>query len=254
MPALTAATRVGPKGLEATTFALVTALGNAGKSVQRLTSAGTIAMFGVTAGNFAHLSNLVLFCGGTLLLPLLTLPFVQFADEVEDTEYPVAVGEVLPAGEILGGAAGEKWSISPRVEEVILREELGFVSAAGGARPQFGGTPAGAVGISLRGTEQVVGAEEAAEGAAKLPRSDKDAEVEQVVKNGVCPTEAWQGDGAGNGVLRGEVGGKMAEGRRSPLDWGVEGRPDDVPFIEELSDEDEGVSFIEEEGRRRPVH
>ncbi|CAD7938524.1 unnamed protein product [Amoebophrya sp. A120] len=88
MPALAAAAKVGPAGMESTVFSVVTALGNAGRAVQRLSSAGTIYAFGVSAENYTHLTSLIFFCGGTLCLPLLILPYVQFVDEHEDERSP----------------------------------------------------------------------------------------------------------------------------------------------------------------------
>eukprot|EP00392_Amoebophrya_sp_AT5.2_P007907 g7926.t1 len=117
MPALSAAAKVGPPGLEATVFSLVTALGNAGRGVQRITSAAVIHAFGVGVGeDYSGLTSLIFFCGGTLVLPLFILPYIQFADEVGEEEHCLEdyceVREEAKEGEQAKLAFGaESWKI-----------------------------------------------------------------------------------------------------------------------------------------------
>ncbi|XP_068635040.1 folate-biopterin transporter 1, chloroplastic [Aristolochia californica] len=70
MPVLVLAARICPEGIEATLFATLMSISNAGGLTGGLLGAGLTQIFGVTKDNFDHLGLLILICNLSSLLPL----------------------------------------------------------------------------------------------------------------------------------------------------------------------------------------
>lgn len=77
MPVLVLAARLCPEGVEATLYAALMSLSNAGGGVGEATGAALTAWLGVTATDFGRLPLLVSICAGASALPLLLLPLVS---------------------------------------------------------------------------------------------------------------------------------------------------------------------------------
>lgn len=76
MPLLVLAARVVPDGVEASLFAALMSLSNAGSGVGDVVGAGLTAALGVGAHEFGGLPTLVAVCAVARLLPLALLPLV----------------------------------------------------------------------------------------------------------------------------------------------------------------------------------
>nr|GLL43691.1 folate-biopterin transporter 1, chloroplastic isoform X1 [Ipomoea trifida] len=70
MPVLVLAARICPQGMEATLFATLMSICNAGSVLGGLIGAGLTQIFGVTRDKFDHLAALIILCNLSSLLPL----------------------------------------------------------------------------------------------------------------------------------------------------------------------------------------
>ncbi|XP_043691126.1 folate-biopterin transporter 1, chloroplastic-like [Telopea speciosissima] len=70
MPVLVLAARLCPQGMEATLFATLMSVSNAGSVIGGLLGAGLTKLFGVTRENFDHLTLLIFLCNISSLFPL----------------------------------------------------------------------------------------------------------------------------------------------------------------------------------------
>jgi hypothetical protein len=77
MPVLVLAARLCPPGVEASLFAALMSLSNAGSGVGDVAGAALTAALGVTGASFAGLPTLVALCSVGRLMPLLLLPLVR---------------------------------------------------------------------------------------------------------------------------------------------------------------------------------
>jgi hypothetical protein len=82
------AAKICPEGVEATFFAALMSLFNAGGVTSEFLGAGLTQSLGVTADNFDNLFLLVLICNVTGLLPLAALKLI---DEVKEDDAVVHV-------------------------------------------------------------------------------------------------------------------------------------------------------------------
>jgi len=88
LPVLVLAAKICPEGVEATFFAALMSLFNAGGVTSEFLGAGLTQSLGVTADNFDNLFLLVLICNVTGLLPLAALKLI---DEVKEDDAVVHV-------------------------------------------------------------------------------------------------------------------------------------------------------------------
>jgi len=89
MPAFARWVRICPAGLEGTVVSLLISCMNISRALSKGTSAGTAAMLGVTADDFSSLSQLIMICGGSMLIPLSIahwLPNDVVPDDAEQLE------------------------------------------------------------------------------------------------------------------------------------------------------------------------
>jgi hypothetical protein len=70
MPVLVLAARLCPEGMEATLFATLMSISNAGSVVGGLIGAGLTQLFGITKDSFGNLATLIILCNLSSLLPL----------------------------------------------------------------------------------------------------------------------------------------------------------------------------------------
>eukprot|EP00746_Dinoflagellata_sp_MGD_P013407 gnl/MRDRNA2_/MRDRNA2_128959_c0_seq1.p1 gnl/MRDRNA2_/MRDRNA2_128959_c0~~gnl/MRDRNA2_/MRDRNA2_128959_c0_seq1.p1 ORF type:complete len:670 (+),score=86.01 gnl/MRDRNA2_/MRDRNA2_128959_c0_seq1:91-2100(+) len=70
LPLLSLWARRSPRGLEGSSFSLLTSIGTTGKVISRLSSSAAAQIMGVTADNFDNLSELICMCAASLLPPL----------------------------------------------------------------------------------------------------------------------------------------------------------------------------------------
>lgn len=70
MPVLVLAAKLCPEGVEATLFATLMSICNAGSVLGGLMGAGLTQFFGVTKDNFENLTLLIILCNLSSLLPL----------------------------------------------------------------------------------------------------------------------------------------------------------------------------------------
>lgn len=70
MPVLVLAARLCPEGVEATLFATLMSISNAGSVLGGLMGAGLTQFLGVTKDNFDNLTFLIILCNLSSLLPL----------------------------------------------------------------------------------------------------------------------------------------------------------------------------------------
>lgn len=70
LPLLTLWARQSPKGLEGTSFSVLTSIGTTGKVLSRLSSSAAATLCGVSADNFDNLSKLICVCASSLVPPL----------------------------------------------------------------------------------------------------------------------------------------------------------------------------------------
>lgn len=84
MPVLVLAARLCPSGMEATLFATLMSISNAGNVTGGLLGAGLTQLLGVTKDSFSNLSLLVTICNLSSLLPLPLLGLLP--REVRDTK------------------------------------------------------------------------------------------------------------------------------------------------------------------------
>lgn len=88
MPVLVLAAKLCPQGMEATLFATLMSVSNAGSVSGGLLGAGLTQIFGVTKDNFDHLSLLIIVCNLSSLLPLPLLHLLpkQNPDSADSTD------------------------------------------------------------------------------------------------------------------------------------------------------------------------
>lgn len=88
MPILVLAARICPEGVEATLFASLMSVLNAGSASSGALGAALTSYLGVGVdGNFENLPLLVVLCNGSSLLPLLALPLLTDAASEEEEGY-----------------------------------------------------------------------------------------------------------------------------------------------------------------------
>ncbi|XP_021747475.1 folate-biopterin transporter 1, chloroplastic isoform X1 [Chenopodium quinoa] len=85
MPILVLAAKLCPEGVEATLFATLMSISNAGSVLGGLIGAGLTQVFGVTKDRFDHLAALIILCNLSSLLPLPLLSFLPADDFDEKT-------------------------------------------------------------------------------------------------------------------------------------------------------------------------
>lgn len=76
MPVLVLAAKLCPEGVEATLFATLMSICNAGSVLGGLMGAGLTQLFGVTKDRFDYLTPLIILCNLSSLLPLPLLGFL----------------------------------------------------------------------------------------------------------------------------------------------------------------------------------
>ncbi|KNA12468.1 hypothetical protein SOVF_125570, partial [Spinacia oleracea] len=86
MPILVLAAKLCPEGVEATLFATLMSISNAGSVLGGLIGAGLTQVFGVTKDRFDHLAALIILCNLSSLLPLPLLSFLPTDDFNEKTD------------------------------------------------------------------------------------------------------------------------------------------------------------------------
>lgn len=84
MPVLVLAARLCPSGVEATLFATLMSISNAGSVSGGLIGAGLTQLLNVTKDNFDNLATLIVICNLSSLLPLPLLRLLP--EEKEDSE------------------------------------------------------------------------------------------------------------------------------------------------------------------------
>lgn len=85
MPILVLAAKLCPEGVEATLFATLMSISNAGSVFGGLIGAGLTQVFGVTKDRFDHLAALIILCNLSSLLPLPLLSLLPTDDSDEKT-------------------------------------------------------------------------------------------------------------------------------------------------------------------------
>jgi len=95
LPVLVLAAKICPEGVEATFFAALMSLFNAGGVTSEFLGAGLTKYLGVTADNFDNLFLLLTICLGTGLLPLFALNLI---DEVSDDDVEGGDGDDIESG------------------------------------------------------------------------------------------------------------------------------------------------------------
>lgn len=90
MPVLVLAAKICPEGMEATLFATLMSISNAGHVLGGLIGAGLTQLFGVTKDRFDNLTYLIILCNLSSLLPLPLLSLlpedIADADSNEDSD------------------------------------------------------------------------------------------------------------------------------------------------------------------------
>ena len=81
MPVLVLAARLCPSGVEATLFATLMSISNAGGVTGGLIGAGFTQLLGVTKDNFENLALLIVICNLSSMLPL---PLLRLLPEEEE--------------------------------------------------------------------------------------------------------------------------------------------------------------------------
>lgn len=86
MPILVLAARLCPEGVEATLFATLMSISNAGSVLGGLIGAGLTQVFGITKDSFDNLAALIILCNLSSLLPLPLLGLLPSDDSDKKTE------------------------------------------------------------------------------------------------------------------------------------------------------------------------
>ena len=83
MPVLVLAAKLCPPGMEATLFATLMSVSNAGSVTGGLVGAGLTKLLGVTRESFGNLPLLIIICNLSSLLPL---PLLRLLPDEEDSD------------------------------------------------------------------------------------------------------------------------------------------------------------------------